>query len=219
MANFYYSYNERLFSGGLRKWLHEMRFRWLREQTKGMNGAVFELGCFDARSLEYMSFSPARYLGVDAGWEGGLEEAKKRYPDFEFLRSESAYNPKELFDVAVTLETLEHLPRQELRNYIDVLARTAPVLLATVPVEIGPVFLCKHFFKSLLGSNESYRFKELLCSALCMTKQVEQCQHKGFNYRVLIAILRTRYRKVTITGLPFSVIPFLSFTVGIRAER
>lgn len=218
MAQLSSSYNKRLFSGGARKWLHEMRFKWLRQQTLNLNGSVFELGCFDARSLEYLAFKPTRYLGVDAGWESGIDVAKERYPEFEFMRSCSLFTPEQRFDLAVALETLEHLPRQQLPEYVDMLARTAPLLLATVPVEIGPVFLGKHLVKLHLGSNESYRLVEFLYSTIGMTNLVEQDQHKGFNYYSLIKLLRSRYRKVTVTGLPFSFAPLLSFTVGIRAE-
>jgi len=219
MAQLRSSYNERLFSGGARKWLHEMRFRWLREQTRDMEGSVFELGCFDARSLDYLAFRPTRYLGVDAGWEGGLDAARMRYPQFEFRRSQTLFCPNECFGIALALETLEHLPRHELPDYLDMLARTAPVLLATVPVEVGPVFLGKHLVKLVLGSNESYRPAEAMFSTLCMTQRVEQDQHKGFNYRTLLDLLRSRYQKVTVTGLPFSRTPMLSFTVGVRAEK
>ncbi len=212
------SYNERLFSGGARKWLHEMRFKWLREQTRNLEGSVFELGCFDARSLQYLAFKPTRYLGVDAGWEGGIDEAKKRYPEFEFRRSSTLFSPGQKFDLAVALETLEHLPRQELPGYVDMLSLTAPVLLATVPVEIGPVFLGKYLVKLGLGRSEPYRPAEVLFSTLGMTSRVEQDQHKGFSYRFLVELLRSSYRHVTVTGLPFSAAPLLSFTIGIRAE-
>lgn len=184
-----------------------------------MRGSVFELGCFDARSLDYLSFTPSRYLGVDAGWEGGLDAAIARYPQFEFRRTQHLFQPLEAFDLAISLETLEHLPRPELPSYVEMLANTAPVLLATVPVEIGPIFASKYVAKLALGSNERYRVSEAFFSSLGMTSRVEQVQHKGFDYRSLVQLLNARYKRVRHRGLPIAFAPLASFTVAIRAEN
>jgi hypothetical protein len=99
------------------------------------------------------------------------------------------------------------------------LARTAPVLLATVPVEIGPIFASKHLVKLVLGGNEKYRLSEALFSTLGMTSRVEQVQHKGFDYRTLVELLNLHFRYVQHWGLPFALAPLASFTVAIRAEN
>ena len=58
-------YNERLFSGGFRGWLHSGRFQWLRNATREIDvSSVFELGCFDGKSISYLPREPDRYLGV-----------------------------------------------------------------------------------------------------------------------------------------------------------
>lgn len=213
-------YNQRLFSSGVRKWLHEMRFRWLNKETSGMSGSVFELGCFDARSITYLGFSPERYLGLDAGWEGGLDSAIAQYPNFEFRRSDTLVQPAGTFDLAIAMETLEHLPREQLPNYVDVLSRTAPVLLVTVPVEIGPVFLIKRIVKAFLpGRKQYYSVRELIFTTLGFTTRVEQVDHKGFDYRHIRNLLRSCYGNVKVEGLPFKKLPLFSFTVAIRAER
>ncbi|WP_203566007.1 hypothetical protein, partial [Aurantimonas aggregata] len=105
-------YDERLFSGGFRKAVHEGRFHWLRKQTEGMSGSVLELGCFNARSLEYLSFVPSRYLGLDAGWEGGLTQAKTLYPQYDFLESTDPSDVKGQWDLGIALETLARIMHQ-----------------------------------------------------------------------------------------------------------
>ena len=72
-------YNTRLFSGGLRRWIHISRFRWLSFVLRKFNlkyQNIVELGCFDARSLDYLTGYDS-YYGFDAGWEGGLNTAIK----------------------------------------------------------------------------------------------------------------------------------------------
>tara|TARA_B100000035_G_scaffold61777_2_gene49860 strand:- start:13941 stop:14096 length:156 start_codon:yes stop_codon:yes gene_type:complete len=47
-------YNKRLFSNNIRGWFHKARFRWVAKMIKKYEiktSKIFELGCFDARSL------------------------------------------------------------------------------------------------------------------------------------------------------------------------
>ena len=181
------SYNERLFSGGLRQWVHEQRFNWLRQASRGLSGSVLELGCFDARSLGYLAFAPDRYLGIDAGWSGGLDAARVRYPQHEFLCESSPRRLNEKFDVAICLETLEHVPRAQIETYIEMLHDASPVLLCTIPVEIGPVFLIRYLSKFIYGTTDVYSAREVINLALNRPEAVVQDDHKGFDYRRVIS--------------------------------
>ena len=38
---------------------------------------ILEIGCGDAKSLEFLNPKPVFYVGIDANWEGLLDIAKK----------------------------------------------------------------------------------------------------------------------------------------------
>ena len=226
------NYNQKLFSGGFRGRLHQMRFRWLQEKLTEPAGSftLFELGCFDCRSLNFIP-QPKHYVGVDAGWEGGINDAQMTFahvPWIELLMTQSVHDLETLqgrkFDYSIALETLEHIPDHVLKGYIEFLAKvTTKRLLITVPVEIGPVFLAKHLakrtFSSLhCGETETFTLKEIIASTLGKTEHVQRYEHKGFDYRKLIDTLSQHFNIVLVEGLPYKSFPGLSFQVGIIAE-
>src|SRR5260370_28172639 len=78
-------YNARLFSGGLRGRLHQARFHFLAEVTRDVpKDTIFEIGCFDGKSITHLPKRPIEYVGADAGWEGGLAQARRLWPQYEF---------------------------------------------------------------------------------------------------------------------------------------
>ncbi|MFC0283291.1 hypothetical protein ACFFJB_06655 [Camelimonas abortus] len=213
-------YDRQLFSHGLRKWVHEGRFHWLRRETRGLSGAVIELGCFNARSLQYLSFTPTRYLGLDAGTGGGLDEAIARYPQHEFRRSSDPADVSGRWDVALALETLEHLPRPgALEAYVARLAACAPLLLATVPVETGPLFAAKFLYKKhVYGFRADHSFRDFVNQTLGRCERVPQDGHRGFDYRALVRLLSQYYRIVRVEGVRPWLPRFLNTQIAIRAE-
>ena len=226
------NYNQKLFSGGIRGYLHQMRFRWLKKHLiEPENGySLFELGCFDCRSLHYLP-KPRQYLGADAGWEAGLNDAQMTYattPGMELVMAQSvqdlaAYQARQ-FDYSIALETLEHIPDSVLLGYVEFLAKvTKKRLLITVPVEIGPVFLIKYVFKRMLphlhsGETDSYTLKEIIDATRGRMEHVQRFEHKGFDYRALIELIQQHFYITHIEGIPFTRYPKLSFQIGIIAQ-
>ncbi len=211
-------YDRRLFSGGLRKSVHESRFNWLNRATAGMAGTVIELGCFNGRSLDYLSFSPISYLGLDAGWEGGLEEAIEKYPQHSFKKSIDPNDIQGIWDLAIALETLEHIPRPEnLESYIYKLSKHSKNLIITVPNEIGLIFSIKFLYKKYIYRNpDKHTLREFFLQSLGRCDLVVQDEHRGFDYRELIINLEKYFyiKKVEgVTGLP----KILSTQIGIVA--
>lgn len=226
------NYNEKLFSGGLRGGLHQMRFRWLQQQLREPEDSysLFELGCFDCRSLRYIP-RPKRYVGADAGWEGGINDAQMSFTNTKWMELVMAQSVHDLapyegqrFDYSMALETLEHIPDAVLRGYVEFLAKvTKKKLLVTVPVEIGPVFLVKHMVKSIFsdlasGDTDTYTWSEIYWATRGRVEHVQRFEHKGFDYRKLIALLREYFNVTRVEGIPFRAFPYLSFQVGIVAE-
>lgn len=183
-----------------------------------MSGSVLELGCFNARSLDYLSFTPSRYFGLDAGWENGLTEAQNKYPQHEFKKSTDPEDITGRWDIAIALETLEHLPRPViLEVYLQKLASCASTLIVTVPMEIGPLFAAKFLYKRYIhGYRDRHSFMEFVNQTLGRCDRVTQDDHRGFDYRSLVRMISKYYTIEKIEGvssLPLS----LSTQVGIRA--
>ncbi len=219
-------YNQRLFSGGLRGRLHMARFEWLRRRAAGPAPLrVIELGCFDCRSLSYMA--PEQYVGLDAGWEDGLAQARVRFAGDPRVTLIQAVDPAAMrrfpdrsFNLGIALETLEHVPPPVLPGYLDELARVIDGrLLVTVPNEMGPVFLAKYLAKRFLlsGTPDSYTLREIVAAVAGRLDRVERREHKGFDYRRLIDELSRRFEIVAVEGLPFGP-PSLAFSVAITAR-
>src|SRR6267154_826958 len=103
-----YGYNERLFGGGIRAWIHYSRFHWLARglaKLKCQPRRVLELGCFDAKTIDFLPVMPDRYVGLDANWEGGLDIAREKWrgaKSFQFLACSTPDDMqlKERFDVS-----------------------------------------------------------------------------------------------------------------------
>lgn len=225
-------YNERLFErGGLRQRYHLARYHWFERMMRAhAPGAtrVVELGSFDAKTVDFMPNRPTRYVGLDANWEGGLEIGRARFagcPEIELIETLSAdaldAYEEDTFEVAVALETLEHLPDRTLQEYLAGIARvTRDWFFISVPNEMGPVFAAKHLTKRLrYGSTELYTPAEFFNALLFRPERVTRDEHKGFDWRRLVEELRTHFDIISVSGVPPILLPpSLSLTVGIVAR-
>ena len=222
-------YNERLFAGGVRGRLHTARFRWLHDTLRRLDlkpDSVMEIGCYDGRAVEFLPQIPARYIGFDAGWENALQLAAQRWaaqPHLEFrecLKADQMNLNGETFDLVMALETLEHIPPQDLGPYLETVAaslKPGGTLLVSVPNEIGPVFAAKHILKvAFIGGYETYSVREFIFATLGMVEKVERREHKGFSYRRLIKTLKQHFTVESARGIPFGFLPpYFNFGVGI----
>ena len=224
-------YNTLLFSGGWRTRLHNMRFTWLKKHLpqEADSYTLFELGCFDCRSLQHIA-KPKRYVGADAGWEGGINDAQMTFvntPWVELIVAHSAHDlasyATQQFDYTIAMETLEHIPDALLAGYLEFLAKvTKKQLLITVPVEVGPVLLAKYIAKRAISGLEnaetaSYTLKEVYWATRGRVEHVKRYEHKGFDYRLLIKQLERHFDIIHVEGLPFKAHPYYSFQAGIVA--
>lgn len=218
-------YNERLFSGGIREQLHTARFLWLRKAVKRTGAKcarVVELGCFDGKALDYIP-DPVIYEGFDANWEGGLELAKARLRpgiSFHFAAQPDDMQLKGMFDTALSMETLEHIPPGLVSPYLArIAAHLDGYFFATVPVEIGPVFLGKWLAKRVLSrDSKSYTFREVFWATAGRTDHVQRNEHKGFDYRRMVRQIEEHFDVLSVEGCPWRLPPPLCFTVGIVAR-
>jgi 2-polyprenyl-3-methyl-5-hydroxy-6-metoxy-1,4-benzoquinol methylase len=225
-------YNERLFSGGLRRHLHMARFYWLARKVAlhaKSSESVLELGCFDGKAIEFLPTAPTRYVGFDANWEGGLDLARERWRQkhqyaFRFACSSEQMDlaADERFDVAIAMETLEHVPPTLVDGYLAKIAEHLDgKLFVTIPNEKGLVFLSKYAAKRVFGmSPEMYSVAEILNATLGRMSRVVRREHKGFDYVAMIKQIEIHFRVLEVSGIPFGeFLPSgLCFGVGIVAQ-
>lgn len=219
-------YNERLFDSGFRKWLHEARFLWLERVSRDFDintRNVLELGCFDGRAIEYLVKKPGHYCGIDANWEGGIDLAKERYGDlanYQFLivKSPSELNPvNEKYSLAISLETLEHIPPDILDEYLMYISNSLEgVFAVSVPNEKGILFLAKYLAKKMVfGGSETYTFGEVINATLGRLQYVSRLEHKGFDWEKLLEQLSDYFVVEKVEGIQFRWAPlFCNAQIG-----
>ncbi len=221
-------YNERLFSGGLRRYLHLARFVWLQREIKHQDchyESVIELGCFDGKLLEHLPWQPKRYVGFDANWEGGLDLAIqkwKHFPQYSFIKAcvpeDMSLEERDHFDIAVIMETPEHIPPELVDGYLMIIRElTRGYVFITVPNEKGFVFLAKWLAKKLLFKDApQFSLSELLNAILGRMHKVKRREHKGFDYSHLVREIEKYFEVVSVSGIPMGFLPtFFCFSVGI----
>jgi 2-polyprenyl-3-methyl-5-hydroxy-6-metoxy-1,4-benzoquinol methylase len=227
-----FGYNERLFSAGFRGHLHFARFKWVSRQIKKLGCStqtVLEIGCFDGKFIDFLPTEPTRYIGYDANWEHGLELARERWGTRPNLTFREVTNPEQMnlcaterFDIAVSMETLEHVPPALVDGYLEQMASHLDgYLFVTVPNEKGPLFLAKWLVKRLFSTSaQHYTFGEVVNAALGRMKHVARNEHKGFDYSELVKQLEKRFDVVTVSGFPFGeLLPrWCCFGIGIIAR-
>ena len=221
-------YNQRLFEGrGWRARLHRARFIWLREALRQHSctpESVIELGCFDAKTLDYLPAPPERYLGLDANWEGGLDLAQERArPGIELVQcSHPEHIPAgECFQVGVCMETLEHLPPELVEPYLAALAaRVSSLLFVTAPNEKGLPFAVKYLSRWLLGLKpERYNAAEFVNAVLGRMDGISRDEHKGFDYAVLLAQIDVHFEILAVESILIGWLPAAHSTgIGIIAS-
>jgi 2-polyprenyl-3-methyl-5-hydroxy-6-metoxy-1,4-benzoquinol methylase len=226
-----YGYNERLFSGGIRRRLHLARFQWLTTKLDSLGCAadsVVELGCFDGKLLDFLPNVPTRYVGFDANWEGGLDVAKERrgkLSNCSFFQvsspDEMHLKNKDIFEIAVIMETLEHIPPELIDGYLRVVSQHLNgYLFVTVPNEKGLVFLAKWIVKKVLSKDaHDFSFSELCNATLGRMDRIARDQRKGFDYQAMVHEIEKYFDVIDISGHPLGFLPHsLCFGIGIVAK-
>lgn len=220
-------YNERLFAPGIRGRYHSARYHWVSAEISKLglkSPRIVELGCYDAKTLEYLAERPSYYLGLDANWEGGVDIGRKKWAERSEIELIECTRPDEIperdrFDIGICLETLEHIPDQMLLEYLKALqGMVKGKLFITVPIERGFVFLFKALAKRLARATGKGRYSatDIWYLTIGRTDKVVRDNHRGFDDRKLISILEDYFTIDKVCGV-FPGIPIapLNLTVGI----
>ena len=213
------AYRQRLSSSFLRRKYHQVRYLEL-QRFSFHKYDVLEIGCHDGLSLEFMK--PRRYFGYDVGWEDGIETIQPKPIDHHhctFMKTgsfdeaiQASFEPTLL----LALETIEHLPEEELAAIFTYIQSKNVNFLFSVPNEIGLIFVLKSIYKKIFQKEKlGFTAYEFLFQALGCTSRVIRDNHKGFNYRVLYQkISKLTNKKVKIYGAPIRT-PIFSPTIFI----
>lgn len=222
---------------------HARRFEWLRSKITSLGKkeiSVIELGCNDARSVEYISVPIRRYLGLDAGWHSGwkngraygLEAAQARFrnrPHFEFRRSERCEDLERVpgkFDVAIVLETFEYLEPSKLEAYVTTLSEKlndGGTIVSTMPNEKGVPLLVKAVGSWLSGVPRSGYTPAQFCNALIgrlgrVPRGIRG--RRGFDYQVMSEIIQRYFPHGYLESVePASAPLWFSLNVGLVASK
>ncbi len=225
------TYNDRLFKPrSIRKFLHLARFIWIKKQLKKYNinyQNIIELGCHDGKVIDYLPEKPDLYKGYDANWENGLEIARKKFKknkNYLFFEAKTPedilYEKDEMYQLAISLETLEHIPSKLLCPYLEKISSNLNgYFFITVPNEKGPFFVLKRIARPEPDSYD-YSFKDYINLIFGRTNLVKRDDHKGFDYDHLIYDLNKYFDVIEVKGLPMgNFLPkFLCFGIGIVAK-
>lgn len=77
---------------------------------------VLDLGCGNGRLTELLKDLDIKYIGIDSS-EKLISLAKKKYPNYEFLKADALKLPFEnnSFDKVISIAVLHHIPSRKLR--------------------------------------------------------------------------------------------------------
>jgi SAM-dependent methyltransferase len=211
-------------------WAHGRRFQrtrtWLQSSCR-RNLNVVEIGCGTGRLFGALQgLDVHSYLGIDTDAASISEATRKHGGDVAFraLAGDAADLMPDLRDVhaVIALETLEHMPLADAERIVKRVAAAGssrpelggpvhegPVLICTVPVEVGPVVLAKQVARRALGYNHEYSWTDALWAALDRLDKLEAhtVWHVGFDWRRLADVLRAHFRVVTVESLPHRDLP------------
>ena len=153
--------------------------------------SIIDIGCGDGRFTSELSkaFPDANVVGIDYS-ERAISLAKSMSPNIPFIQMDIARSsPKEKYDVGVLMEVLEHIPPEDVRNFLhgvsDLLCDRG-VLFITVPHCNKPV--------------ESKHFQHFTVDGLlnCLGELFEPCEIIPFEKnsvrkKIIDTILSNRY--------------------------
>lgn len=146
------------------------------QQHSVQYSSAIELGCYDGKSINYLTYPPEKYEGYDANWEDGLGLFKIQWvnkPNYQAHLSHSINdfnNENQKFDLAICMETLEYLPRKDILLYLEKLSTSCNnYAIITVPNEIGILFFIKHICKSILSFFNEENIKKIYLARIYLS--------------------------------------------------
>ncbi|MGH7271843.1 MAG: class I SAM-dependent methyltransferase [Polyangiaceae bacterium] len=207
------------------RWSHGRRFEFARDLVKRLGGrSLFDYGCGDATFAKHVVHDIDRCVVSD------LAPCELSHlPEVEFVAIRDLGEAQwHRFDLVFCMEVLEHCVDAAVEQTLDHLHRlVAPGgrVVVSVPIEIGPTLLGKHFMRHFLVRRNIGTYKWTEKHSLgSLTKMVfagrntaierplyqegpaSWHSHHGFNWRSMRERVATRFviEKTHFTPLPFT---------------
>ena len=186
---------------------------------------VFEIGAASGKLYSVINeHFDIQYSGVEMQ-EDRVEVAKSRFgqnSNFSIYcgRAEEHTDLLKDCDIVVALETMEHIPENNVVRIIEQVAAARPKLfVCSVPVEVGPAIWIKNVGSCLMGYHvryQDYTWSETFWSGLYRLDKVRThgYSHRGFDWRWLSQTIRYNMNLFQLRSLPFNFIP-LSFSPSV----
>lgn len=202
----------------LKRWLHSQRYdSSIRLLALASCHSVLDYGCGDGELTARIAsrFPALRVVAYDPAEELLLQAKCKlaRYPNVHVTQRIDAVT--ESFDRIACLETVEHLPPQQLERVLaDIHRLLAPegLCLITFPVEHGAISLIKNLYRFLTGRDPFVSCSRTVRSlfGIPVVREPERslsgCQyifsHVGFDCRAMIGAIGRVFSVRRVAVLP-----------------
>jgi 2-polyprenyl-3-methyl-5-hydroxy-6-metoxy-1,4-benzoquinol methylase len=218
----YYARNQLQSRSRLISWSHQARFRTaLRIARQMTGGRQLDYGCGDGTFLGLLA-SEREIVAVGAEIHSSIvDDCRARFAGHDNLRfvlvSELDRGAAESYDVIYCMEVFEHVTdARALLERFDRLLAPGGTLIISVPIETGFPVVVKQIVRAVAGwrgignypGTTGYTLGEMVMSVLAgSTQHIERPvfrrddggefhDHKGFNWRVLKALVRDRFHLV-----------------------
>jgi SAM-dependent methyltransferase len=215
----YYARNQLQSRSRLISWSHQGRFRTALRIARGLKGRrQLDYGCGDGTFLGLLA-SETSVAAFGAEIQTSIvADCRARFARYDNLRfvlvSDLERETPEPFDVIYCMEVLEHVTAPgALLERLERLLAPGGSLVISVPIETGLPVVVKQAVRRLAGwrgighypGTTGYTYRELLRSVVAGSTQHIQRpvftgadgspnhDHKGFNWRVLRALVRDRF--------------------------
>ena len=200
-------------------WSHQGRFKTALRIARELKGRrQLDYGCGDGTFLGVLASERAG-SAVGAELQASIvEDCRARFAGHDNLRfvhvSELEEREQASFDVIYCMEVLEHITEPgALLERLERLLCPGGTLVISVPIETGLPLIVKQIVRTVAGwrgigyypGTTGYTLRELLSSVVAgSTQHIERPvfkdavgnwthDHKGFNWRVLRALVRDRF--------------------------
>jgi SAM-dependent methyltransferase len=187
-----------LYGSSIASLFHQYRLRTCLKICRSLPGsAVLEIGCHDLLFYQLLNRRFERYAGIDREpYLASCASGRARLPGNVSVRqgvAEALPYEHEAFDLVLCFETIEHVTDEAkaVREIERVLAPGGRLVLS-MPIEYGLLLPLKVLTRRLLRGTREYRLDELVeASVRCRPARIARDQHKGYDYRRTIEMLRS----------------------------
>lgn len=218
------AYEARLNHSRLTRFLHGVRYKNLLGVVAALSGfrggkpiRILDIGCGSAPAFGLLDpLFAIDYVGVEMR-QKHCAVARDRFgdrPNFRAVRNiiGNCLTLIDDCDLVIALETLEHIPEDEVAVLIEHIGRAEiDGFYCTVPNEVGPAIAIKNLGSALIGyrRHREYSWRDTFHSATYRLDKVAPhgTGHKGFDWRALQRVIAAHLDIQAVHRSPYGWVP------------